>query len=168
MLYIILFGVLAISVFSDFRTSKIPNAYVVCGLISGIMLNGFFGGLSGLKSSALGIILPFFLLCLFFYARLLGAGDIKLFCAVGALMGWEFGMYSMAYSFVTAGVISMVKLAFKANIVSSLLMFCKEMKISLLTGNYANLQSRDKIHIIRLSPAISAGVCIQLLLGIIS
>lgn len=168
MLYLILFSVLSISVLSDFRTSKIPNAYVLCGVISGLMLNTVYDGLDGLKSSVLGIVLPVFLLCLFFYARLLGAGDIKLFCAIGALMGWKFGMYAMAYSFVAAGAVSMVKLAFKANIGSSFLMFYKGMKISLFTGNFTCLKNRDKIHIIRLSPAISAGVCIQLLLGSIS
>lgn len=51
-----------------------------------------FASASGVRSGGVpavlgGSILPLFLLAVLYYFRMLGAGDIKLFCAIGGLMG---------------------------------------------------------------------------------
>lgn len=71
----------------DFRFRRIPNWLNLSGLILGLGLNLFFfglhGGLRSIEGLALatGVYLPLYLL------RGMGAGDVKLMAAVGALAG---------------------------------------------------------------------------------
>lgn len=165
MRYIILVFLLSVAVRSDLSTSKIPNAFVLAGIISGLLLNAAHGGWDGLKSGILGSLLPVILLGVFFYAGLMGAGDIKLFCSIGALGGWKFGLYAMAYSFLCAGITILTKSVFKTGITVSFSEFYRDMKVSLLTKSFTHLNDRGRNRIIKLSPAIAAGTLIQLLVS---
>lgn len=91
---------------SDIRTYKIKNAILVIFLMAGFMTNAIANGLSGLAGSLLAAALPIPLLLIFFALRMLGAGDIKLFCAIGAIAGVRFMLYAMAYSFIAGGIIA--------------------------------------------------------------
>jgi prepilin peptidase CpaA len=71
----------------DVRYRRIPNLFVACLLIGGLTINISFGGLNGALSSLEGLglaFLPMFLIHLF---GAMGAGDVKLFGAVGAVVG---------------------------------------------------------------------------------
>jgi len=71
----------------DLRYRRIPNLLVAGLLIGGLTINISFGGLSGGLASVEGLglaFLPMFLIHLF---GAMGAGDVKLFGAVGAVVG---------------------------------------------------------------------------------
>jgi len=71
----------------DVRYRRIPNLLVAGLLIGGLTINISFGGLSGGLASIEGLglaFLPMFLIHLF---GAMGAGDVKLFGAVGAVVG---------------------------------------------------------------------------------
>jgi prepilin peptidase CpaA len=71
----------------DVRYRRIPNLLVAGLLIGGLSINISFGGLSGGLASVEGLglaFLPMFLIHLF---GAMGAGDVKLFGAVGAVVG---------------------------------------------------------------------------------
>ena len=71
----------------DLRYRRIPNLLVAGLLIGGLSINISFGGLSGGLASVEGLglaFLPMFLIHLF---GAMGAGDVKLFGAVGAVVG---------------------------------------------------------------------------------
>jgi prepilin peptidase CpaA len=71
----------------DLRYRRLPNLLVAGLLIGGLTINISFGGLSGGLASVEGLglaFLPMFLIHLF---GAMGAGDVKLFGAVGAVVG---------------------------------------------------------------------------------
>jgi prepilin peptidase CpaA len=152
---------LLISVRSDLKHSKIPNKYVMPAVLLGIILNTCCYGTKGLKFSAIGMTMPILLLGLFFYARLIGAGDIKLLCSIGALKGFNFILYTMAYSFVLAGIYALILLVRGGNLKRTFINFYLNLKISIFTNDISYLNYWDK-QTIRLSPAIAAGTCIQM------
>jgi prepilin peptidase CpaA len=74
-------------VYYDIRYRRIPNVLVLGLLIGGLTLNISFGGLGGALTSLEGFglaFLPMFLIHLF---GAMGAGDVKLFAAVGSVIG---------------------------------------------------------------------------------
>ncbi len=164
--YAILFCLLALSLYTDLKESKIRNKHIAFFALAGVTFNFIYYGVEGLNISAGGILIPVMLLGIFFCLRLIGAGDIKLFSAIGALLGWKCGIYIMAYSFLFAGIISFAGLLRKREIRSTFSDFYGEIRLCIYTKNFIWLSGRNKKHIIRLSPAIAMGVCFQLLTGL--
>ena len=85
---LILLAPLAIFViYFDVRYRRIPNMLVLATLIAGISINIAFSGLTGMVSSLEGLALAFFPMLLMHIFGAMGAGDVKLFAAVGAVLG---------------------------------------------------------------------------------
>src|SRR4051812_10451827 len=68
----------------DVRYRRIPNLFVLATLVSGLLINFVAGGLDGLWASAGGCLLAFGLMFLLHVFGAMGAGDVKLFAAVGS------------------------------------------------------------------------------------
>ena len=83
----IAFAAVAVATAIDWNTRRIPNllTFPLAGL--GLVLNGVLGGGAGLAGSAAGLAfgLAFFLFLMTLGA--MGAGDVKLMAALGALLG---------------------------------------------------------------------------------
>ena len=71
----------------DFRFRRIPNWLVLCGLIAGFALNAFLYEWAGLKGALLGMGLATLVYLPLYMVRGMGAGDVKLMAAVGAIVG---------------------------------------------------------------------------------
>lgn len=85
---LILLAPLAIFViYYDVRYRRIPNLIVLATLIAGISINIGFNGVQGMISSLEGFALAFFPMLLMHIFGAMGAGDVKLFGAVGAVLG---------------------------------------------------------------------------------
>lgn len=100
---------LLISVYTDVRYRKIYNAVTVPFAVLGLALNigarGWGGILFSLGGIAIGLAL-FFLSALL--GRILGAGDCKLFAAVGAFVGPQMLIWCVLYGLVAGGVIALI------------------------------------------------------------
>ena len=83
----LLFPVAAAVVYTDVRYRRIPNAYVLVTLAGGLAINASFGGLRGLLVSLAGCALAFAVMFALHFFGTMGAGDVKLFAAVGAVLG---------------------------------------------------------------------------------
>lgn len=81
----------ATAAFFDLKTGRIPNKLCLSGLALGLILQTALSPLDpfgGLLRSLLGLLLPFGLLFLPYCLRMIGAGDVKLLMALGAITGW--------------------------------------------------------------------------------
>jgi prepilin peptidase CpaA len=93
----------------DVLYRRIPNWLTVSGVVLGIAMNTLIGTPeAGIVFSLVGLAVAFGLYAALYSLRAMGAGDVKLMAAVGAMVGWErwFGIF-----FVTAligGVMAMI------------------------------------------------------------
>ena len=84
----------------DVRYRRIPNWLTVPGVLAGIAMNTFLAWpspqpYSGLVFALKGLGLAFGVYLALYTIRAMGAGDVKLMAAVGAMVGWEdwFGIF---------------------------------------------------------------------------
>jgi prepilin peptidase CpaA len=117
---VLLIVLLAAAVF-DVLYRRIPNWLTVSGVLLGIATNTIIGPpLHGLLFSLAGLGVAFGIYVALYALRAMGAGDVKLMAAVGALVGWErwFGIF-----FVTAligGAMSLILLLARGRLKSTL------------------------------------------------
>ena len=77
----------ALIIYYDVRYRRIPNVFVLATLISGLTLNIAAGGVHGGLSSIAGCVLAFILMLFLHVFGAMGAGDVKLFAAIGSVIG---------------------------------------------------------------------------------
>lgn len=98
---------------TDTRTGHIPNWLTLPVLAAAPLVHFVLGGTSSLVASLIGLavcaLLPVFL----FYKGALGGGDVKLFAALGALLGAYYGMYVQFAAFLAGAVLALGELAWR-------------------------------------------------------
>lgn len=154
---------IVLSLISDIKKYKIKNRIVLPSIAAGIATNFLIHGTSGLKDSFAGTVIPVLVLFIFYALRMLGAGDIKLFSAIGAIMGMEFVLYSMAYSFLAGGVIALFILAINRNWKQRLIYFFNYFKACFLSNSllkYSNFEEKNDKSKFPFAYAIACGVVI--------
>ena len=96
----------------DIRSHRIPNPLVLAGLVLGLVGHGWRGGGPGLLLSLEGVALA--VLALLPYALGgLGAGDVKLLGAVGALMGPAFLLWTLPGTVLAGGLLALAWAAWR-------------------------------------------------------
>lgn len=94
----------------DVRYRRIPNPFVFATLASGIAINGIFGGLQGLSASIGGCALAFGLMFMLHVFGAMGAGDVKLFAAIGAVTGAGLVVPTFVVVILTGGLLAVVSI----------------------------------------------------------
>lgn len=74
-------------IYYDVRFRRIPNVLVLAALVAGLAINISFSGLAGAFSSLSGLALAFVPMFLLHVFGAMGAGDVKLFASIGAVVG---------------------------------------------------------------------------------
>jgi prepilin peptidase CpaA len=98
----------AFVIYYDVRYRRIPNAFVLATLISGLTLNFAIGGFSGLLTSLGGCVFAFVLMFMLHVFGAMGAGDVKLFAAVGSVVGAQLVLPTFVVVVLTGGVLALV------------------------------------------------------------
>ena len=102
---IVLVFVLFLSVIFDLRVRRIPNWLTVPGVMAGLLLNGL-EGFAQFLHSFLGLMVGVGVLIVPFALGWLGAGDVKLFGMVGAVLGVQWIPRVLFYSGVMSGMLA--------------------------------------------------------------
>ncbi|MEO3944584.1 A24 family peptidase [Gorillibacterium sp. CAU 1737] len=108
MIWILLFLLITAAAVTDLRDSKIPNAVCLAGMGSGMGMNLLLSGWTGAWHSLTGLVIGFASLFLLHVIGALGAGDVKLFAAIGSISGGGFAIQCALYSILFAGVIGIL------------------------------------------------------------
>lgn len=103
-------------IYMDVRYRRIPNKLVLVILIGGLALNTFFGGGRGLLTSLVGSAIAFALMFLLHAFGTMGAGDVKLFAAVGALFGISLVLPTIVVVTLTGGVLALCKMIYSGRV----------------------------------------------------
>ena len=95
-------------IYHDVRYRRIPNLYVLATLISGLTLNLAMGGWRGALSSLGGCVLAFSFMFVLHVFGAMGAGDVKLFAAIGSVIGAHLVLPTFFVVVLTGGVLAVV------------------------------------------------------------
>lgn len=101
-----IFVISGLSAFFDLRIRRIPNWLIALGLFSGVALNAA-QGYGYLLASVSGFVVGIAILILPFAMGWMGAGDVKFFGVIGALMGVSLLPRVFFYSALIAGIIAL-------------------------------------------------------------
>lgn len=106
----------AVITYTDVRYRRIPNKLVLVTLIAGLTLNGIFGGTHGLLVSLGGFALAFGLMFMLHVFGTMGAGDVKLFAAIGAVNTLRLVLPTLLIVALTGGVLAIIKMIYSGRV----------------------------------------------------
>jgi prepilin peptidase CpaA len=116
----VLLIVILICLVTDLRERRIYNKIVFPAVAAGIILNTAQFGLPGLRTSITGLLIGVMLFIVPFALGGLGAGDVKLLGAVGALKGPLFVLYAALGTALFGGVLAVLVLIWQSRLFSTL------------------------------------------------
>ena len=90
----------------DFRFRRIPNWLNLSGFVLGIGLNTLLFAQHGLVAAVLGTLISLFIYVPMYLVRAMGAGDVKLMAAIGALAGPQHWLWILLYTALAGGAIA--------------------------------------------------------------
>jgi prepilin peptidase CpaA len=96
---------------ADARTRRIPNGLSASAILAGLGLNAAYHGLSGLALRVGGLLAAGAVLLPAFAVGGIGAGDVKMMGAIGALIGPEPALAGLGLGMIFGGVIVVAHLA---------------------------------------------------------
>jgi prepilin peptidase CpaA len=113
---------LAITItYIDVRYRRIPNKLVLATLIGGLAVNAFFAGWPGLLTSFAGFLVAFVLMLMLHLIGTMGAGDVKLFGAIGAIIGRPLVPKTFLLVAIIGGVLGICKMIYARRTASTML-----------------------------------------------
>ena len=101
---------LILSSATDLRYRKIPNLFTFPSLFIALLVYSFVGGVEGFLFSLHGLAAGFIIFFLPFAIGGMGAGDVKLMCAVGAVIGFSHTVVSILFITIVGGLMSVVQI----------------------------------------------------------
>ncbi|WP_272481970.1 prepilin peptidase [Anaeromicropila populeti] len=135
----------------DIKQSKVSNYFIFSGYICSLIFQIIIGQVNGVKVWGLGVIIPIVCLCLLFYTKMLGAGDIKLFSVIGGFYGADKIIEVMIAAFLVGALLALAKLLYYGILVKRLCYFYHYMKCILIKKErlfYEDYNKKNTAHTI--------------------
>lgn len=96
----------------DIRSRRIPNLLTLAGIIIGFGINIFLTGFSGSAEAGIGLLMAFGISLPLWLMGWVGAGDVKLVSAVGAIVGMALVLPVLAGVAIAGGVFALMYVIF--------------------------------------------------------
>jgi prepilin peptidase CpaA len=94
----------------DVRWRIIPNFITLPAIIAGVCVHTFAYGFEGLLNSLLGIVFGSAFFLILFLFNWMGAGDVKLAAAIGALLGGSEIIFVVFLTTICGGILGIIYL----------------------------------------------------------
>jgi len=107
------------SFITDITKKKIYNVQTYPSMVLGLILSYAAGGGHGILMSFAGLFTGLALLFIIFLAGGIGAGDVKLLGAIGALKGTVFVLWTMFYTGLIGGIMAFALLIWKGKLLTT-------------------------------------------------
>lgn len=157
--------ILGLALYQDLRENKIKNTVTFPAALLGLAVNAAETGTGGIVFSMKGWLVPVMSLMALYIINVLGAGDIKLFAAIGSIMGLKFAVLSFIFSVYAGGVIALVILLKQGALAARMKKILCYIKFTVATGRIVPYTARgDRSSKFIFSAAIVPGTFMQLVL----
>lgn len=164
----ILLITLLISLITDIRKRKILNIVTLPAILIGFIYYIATLGWEGFLFSGKGFLVGFTLLLIPYLLGGMGAGDVKLMAAIGALTGAKFTFYAFIYIALIGGIISLILIMKKRGVWNSIKSFF--FLLFFLRSNFVSLKLNSNKESSILFPygvPIVLGTICQVIFGVI-
>lgn len=104
----------------DVQHHRIPNWLTYPGIILGLAMRGILFGWKGLVSAVAGCLLAGVIMFLFYVVRAMGAGDVKIMAALGALVGPHYVITVLLATAIFGGLLGIAYAIYRGRIGSTL------------------------------------------------
>lgn len=149
-------------IYQDVKYRRIPNVVVLTALIAGIGINTYFSGWHGITNSLLGFGIGFVPMLLLHIFGAMGAGDVKLCGAVGAILGVGLMPITLVVVAIVGGILA-IFITLRAGTMLSTMHGVLRIFVGILPGwempRFAT--ARDRRHTIPYGVAIMVGSLIS-------
>ncbi|MGD9384470.1 MAG: A24 family peptidase, partial [Desulfobacterales bacterium] len=105
----------------DIRVQKIPNLITFPTMVLGLVYYGVTNGLEGLLFSFGGLVLGIVVFLILYLMGGMGAGDVKLMGAVGAIVGSKGILLTALFSAILGGIYALIILFFNIEYLKDLM-----------------------------------------------
>lgn len=115
--------------YCDIKYYKIKNSLVLPLIVIGFI----FGIINGnILDCVYGMLIPLVLFPLY-ALRMLGAGDVKALCALGAVFGFNMSIQIMIFTMISGGIIALIFMLCNKNFIERFKYLFKYLKMCFLT-----------------------------------
>lgn len=162
----ILTPLLIIACITDLRGRRIPNWLTCSAALIGLVYQTVTGGFQGLLIGIAGLALGLAVLIPFYMFGGMGAGDVKLMGAIGALIGPEAVFSAFLFTALAGGVYAVILLMAHGYLKETFSRYGVMLKALCCTGGFAYIKPTEKESkpVLCYGVAIAAGTFLSLVL----
>jgi prepilin peptidase CpaA len=114
-----LMGLLTTAIVTDLRSSRIPNWLTMPAMIFALAVHAWQHGLQGLLFSLFGLLTGLGLFLWLHLSGSIGAGDVKLMAAAGAMVGPEDAFLSALLAIMVGGFYALGAMVYQWGLIST-------------------------------------------------
>jgi prepilin peptidase CpaA len=156
-MFVVLIGVLVPSMYTDLRSSRIPNWLTFSIMGFALVGHAWLGGIQGALFSLAGLGAGLGLFLILYVTGSIGAGDVKLMAAVGAMVGPYGALVSGLLAIMVGGLYALGAMCYQWGFVATGRKLASAAHGALLTGGKVWAQELQLPFRLRYGLAVAGG-----------